>query len=143
MGQSKSACQSHLKPEAADNKNHPLGSCRQQESSTRINSGKRNEDKELILRLTTENQEQQNTRDELSSTVMEFLRVQSTVKKLQGNIEKLSKQTGIPGKIQSPTFDQSPNSHTLYTKEFCRHACGTRKSQQSICHPKVNIFWQC
>jgi hypothetical protein len=32
------------------------------------------------------------TIDELSSAMKEFLRVQSTVKKLQGNIKKLSKQ---------------------------------------------------
>jgi hypothetical protein len=61
-------------------------SCRQQESSIRNKSGKgefgqdteRNEDKELIQLLTTQNKEQQNTIDELSSAVKEFLRVQSS-----------------------------------------------------------------
>jgi hypothetical protein len=85
-------------------------SCRQQESSTRNNSGKgefgqdtnRSEDKELIRRLTTQNKEQQNTIEELSSAVKEFLRVQSTVKKLQGNIEKLSKQLESHEKFKVP-----------------------------------------
>ena len=75
-------------------------SCRQQTRSIRIDGNKggfgedtnRNNDKELIQRLITQNKEQQNTIDELSSAVKEFLKVQSTVKKLQGNIEKLSKQ---------------------------------------------------
>ena len=85
-------------------------SCRQQESSIRNKSGKgefgqdteRNEDKELIQLLTTQNKEQQNTIDELSSAVKEFLRVQSTVKKLQGNIKKLSEQLESQEKFKVP-----------------------------------------
>jgi hypothetical protein len=65
-------------------------SCRQQTSSIRIDGNKgefgkdtnRNHDKELIRRLITQNKELQNTKDELSSAVKEFLKVQSTVKKL-------------------------------------------------------------
>ena len=66
--------------------------------------------------MTTQNKKQQNTIDELSSALKEFLRVQSTVKKLQGNIKKLSEQLESQEKFN---FDQSPNSQTLYTTEFC------------------------
>ena len=52
--------------------------------------------------MTTQNKEQQNTIEELSSAVKEFLRVQSTVKKLQGNIEKLSKQLESHEKFKVP-----------------------------------------
>ncbi len=69
--------------------------------------------------MTTQNKEQRNTIGELSPAVKEFLRVQSTVKKLQGNIEKLSKQLESQEKFKVSTFDQSPNSLTLYSKEFC------------------------
>ena len=47
--------------------------------------------------MTTQNKEQQNTIDQLG-----FLRVQSTVKKLQGNIEKLSKQLESHEKFKVP-----------------------------------------
>jgi hypothetical protein len=40
--------------------------------------------------LTTQNKEQQNTIDELGSAVKEFLKVQSTVKKLQGIIARFT-----------------------------------------------------
>jgi hypothetical protein len=119
-------------------------SCRQQESSTRNNSGKgefglghdtdRGEDKELIRQLTIQNKEQQNTIDELSSAVKEFLRVQSTVKKLQ--IRKVIQATGIPGeiqsKIQSPTFDRSPNSQTFYTEEYILNHQAHAENQTSV-----------
>ena len=88
-------------------------SCRQQTSSIRIDGNKgefgkdtnRNNDKDLIRRLITQNKEQQHTIDELSSAVKEFLKVQSTVKKLQGNIEKLYKQLKLDA--------QFSNSHQI------------------------------
>ena len=53
--------------------------------------------------MITQNKEQQNTIDELvSSAVKEFLRVQSTVKKLQGDIKKLSKQLESQEKFKVP-----------------------------------------
>ena len=55
-------------------------------------------DKEIIRRLLKKTKEQQDTIDELSSAVKEFLKVQSCVKKLQGNISKIHKQ------VESRTF---------------------------------------
>jgi hypothetical protein len=52
----------------------------------------RTKDKEVIQQLTTQNKKQQNTIDKLSPAVKEVLKVQSTVTKLQGKIEKLSMQ---------------------------------------------------
>jgi hypothetical protein len=63
----------------------------------------------LIRRLITQNKEQQNTIGELGSAVKEFLKVQSTIKKLQGNIEKLSKQL----KSQLKFDVQVSNSHQI------------------------------
>jgi hypothetical protein len=71
--QSKMLHQSHFEPEGR--------SCRQQTSSNRIHGSKgefgkdinRNDDKELNQRLITQNKEQQNTIDELSSAVKVFL----------------------------------------------------------------------
>jgi hypothetical protein len=92
-------------------------SCRQQTSSIRIDGNKgefgkdtnRNDDKESIRFFIAQNKEQQNTIDELGSAVKEFLKVQSTVKKLQGRIEKLSKQL----KSQSKFDVQVSNSHQI------------------------------
>ena len=55
-------------------------------------------DKELIRQLWKKTKEQQDTIDELSSAVKEFLKVQPCVKKLQGNIAKIHKQ------VESRTF---------------------------------------
>jgi hypothetical protein len=52
----------------------------------------RNKDKELIQRLNAKTKEQQNMRDEQSSAVTEFLKILTTVKKLQGNLAQISKR---------------------------------------------------
>ena len=83
-------------------------SCRHQKESFRIEADKgndgndttriyRNKDR-IIQQLLMKTKEQQNTIDELSSAVREFLKVHSCVKKLQGNIAKIHKQ------VKSQTF---------------------------------------
>ena len=52
----------------------------------------RNEDKELIRQLTTQNKELQQMIDELSSALKDFLKVQSIVKKTERDLAKISKQ---------------------------------------------------
>ena len=81
-------------------------SCRHQTDSIRIeedkgdngNTNRNVKDKELIRQLWKKTKEQQDTIDELSSAVKEFLKVQPCVKKLQGNIAKIHKQ------VESRTF---------------------------------------
>ena len=74
--------------------------CRQQTDSTKIEGDEedlgqdtnRNKDKELIQQLNAKIKEQQNMIDEQSSAVMEFLKILTTVKKLQGNLAQISKR---------------------------------------------------
>ncbi len=66
----------------------------------------RNNDKELIRRLITQNKDQQNTIDELSSAAKELLKIQSTDKKLQGNIKpEVVQAIEIPIEIRCSSFE--------------------------------------
>ena len=75
--------------------------CRQQKVPTRIHNcegdlfqathQELNKDKELIRQVTTKIKEQKNSINELSSAVERFLKIQPIIKKLQGNISKISK----------------------------------------------------
>ena len=128
-------------------------SCRQQESSIRNKSGKgefgqdteRNEDKELIQLLTTQNKEQQNTIDELSSAVKEFLRVQSTVKKLQGNIKKLSEQLESQEKFKVPisTNHQIVKPFTPQNSADDLHHQTHAENQTSVLKTRGQQFAEC
>jgi hypothetical protein len=74
--------------------------------------------------------------------VTKFLKVQSSVKKILGNIEK-----GIAaGDMHNFSFDKSPNSQTLYTKEeFCECACSppTTWGKSDKCpEDTVHSVWQ-
>jgi hypothetical protein len=76
--------------------------CRQKTGPTDSNDGEgglfqatdqeRNKDKELIRQLRTNIKEQDNSISEVSSAVESVLKIQAVVKKLQGNISKISKQ---------------------------------------------------
>jgi flagellar biosynthesis chaperone FliJ len=72
--------------------------CRQQTAPIRINDDggdsfqERNQDKELIRQLKTKIKEQETSINELSSAVESFLKIQPIVKKLQGNLSKISNQ---------------------------------------------------
>jgi hypothetical protein len=56
----------------------------------------RNQDKELIRQLTTQNKELQHMVDGLSSALKDFLKVQSIVKKTERDLAKISKQVESP-----------------------------------------------
>ena len=58
------------------------------------------EDKELIRRLTTQNEEQQHMIDEFSSGIKDFLKVQSIVKKTDRDLAKITRQVEYPGKFK-------------------------------------------
>ena len=58
------------------------------------------EDKELIRRLTTQNEEQQHMIDEFSSAIKDFLKVQSIVKKTERDLAKITRQVESPGKFK-------------------------------------------
>ena len=66
-----------------------------------------NNDNELIRQLKTKIKEQENSISELSSAVERFLKIQPIVKKLQGNISKMSKHV-VPQdkfKVTVPKID--------------------------------------
>ena len=92
-------------------------SCRHQTDIIRIeedkgDNGSANQN-ELIRQLWKKTKEQQDTIDELSSAVTEFLKVQPCVKKLQGNIAKIHKQ------LESQTFKVTdPISSPQIVKPF-------------------------
>ena len=85
------------------------GRCRQQTDSTKIEGDKedlgedtnRNKDKELIQRLNAKIKELQNMIDEQSSAVKEFLKILTTVKKLQGNLAQISSEWQTPSNSKS------------------------------------------
>jgi hypothetical protein len=90
--------------------------------------------------LTTQNKEQQTTIEELSSAVKDFLRAQSTVKKLQGNIEKLSKQLESHEKFKVPlsTNHQVVKSFTPKNSVDVLHRQTHEENQTSV----LKTRWQ-
>ncbi len=60
----------------------------------------RNQEKELIRQLTTQNKELQHMIHELSSALKDFLKVQSIVKKTERDLAKISKQVESPKEFE-------------------------------------------
>jgi hypothetical protein len=91
---------------------------RQQKAHNRINDDEgdsfrfttqnRDTDNELIRQLKTKIKEQENSINELSSAVERFLKIQPIVKKLQGNILKISKQAVAREKIKVTASNIDP-----------------------------------
>ena len=67
-----------------------------------------NKDNELIKQLKAKIMDQENTISELSSAMESFLKIQPIVKKLQGNIAKISKQVDTQKKFEATVSKIDP-----------------------------------
>jgi hypothetical protein len=67
-----------------------------------------NKDNELIKQLKAKIMDQENTISELSSAIESFLKIQPIVKKLQGNIAKISKQVDTQKKFEATVSKIDP-----------------------------------
>jgi len=90
----------------------------------------RNEDKELIRQLTTQNKELQQMMDELSSALKDFLKVQSIVKKTERDLAKLSEQVKsrkefkvTVSKIVKPFTPTNNSDGGARDQESMNHGC--------------------